>query len=190
MTNTRRAINFLSRKKITLKISRWIMELRTWRLRLRGVRIGLDCEIEPTLEVRGHGFITLGDSVRIRRGVVLQAGPITIGDHVDLNPYVVIFGKVTIGTYSMIAPHVMLAGGDHQFEDRTRPMRNQGDTCLGIVIEDDVWIGANAVVVDGVRIGKGAVVGGGAVVTKNVQPYAIVGGNPAKLIKYRPGGAE
>ena len=190
MTIIRQLLRLLSHKGITLKISRWIMEFRAWWLRLRGMRIGHGCEIDPTLEVRGHEFIILDNSVRIRKGVVLQAGPISIGDHVDLNPYVVIFGNVSIGSYSMIAPHVMLAGGNHRFTDRIRPMRHQGDTCLGIVIENDVWIGANAVVVDGVHIGKGAIIGAGAIVTNDVPSYAIVAGNPAKLIKYRPEGDE
>jgi galactoside O-acetyltransferase len=159
---------------------------RVARLRWRGVSVGKETEIYPGLRTRG-GKITIGDGVRTREGVILQAGDaIVIGDHTDLNPYTTIYGNVSIGRHVMIAPLVMLAGGNHRSDDPTRPMKLQGHTSRGIVIEDDVWIGANAVVVDGVRIGRGAIVAAGAVVTKDVEPYAIVGGNPAKLLKYRP----
>ena len=87
----------------------------------------------------------------------------------------------------MIAPHVMLAGGSHNFSDTNVPMKLQGHKAKGIVLEDDVWIGANSVILDGVRIGKGAIVGAGAVVTKAIEPYAIVGGNPARTIGHRIG---
>lgn len=157
-------------------------------MRLRGVCVGVHCQLSSDLEIRGVSEITIGDYARIRKGVVLQSdGPINIGRHVDLNPYVVIYGGVSIGPYCMLAPHVMLAGGNHKFDDSSIPMKLQGGTMLGIVVEEDVWIGANAVVLDGVRIGKGAIVGAGAVVTKDVPAYAIVGGNPASLIKYRSG---
>lgn len=160
-------------------------------LRARGCQVGRRVQVSWGVTVRGPGTISIGDAVRIREGVILQAGSeISIGDQTDINPFTTIYGQVHIGNYVMIAAHVMLAGGNHRFDDRTRPMMHQGHTCLGIVIEDDVWIGANVVVVDGVRIGKGAVVGAGAVVTRDVPSYAIVVGNPAKLIKYRPGEAD
>lgn len=108
------------------------------------------------------------------------------GIYTDINAYVTIYGKVTLGRYNMIGPHVMLAGGSHNFEDTSIPMRFQGGTTKGIILEDDIWIGANVVVLDGVRIGQGAIVGAGAVVTKDVEPYAIVVGNPARFIRFRP----
>lgn len=160
-------------------------------LKARGCQVGRGVQVSWGVTVRGPGLITIGDTVRLREGIILQAGSeISIGNQTDINPFTTIYGQVSIGNYVMIAAHVMLAGGNHQFEDRTRPIKHQGHTTLGIVIEDDVWIGANAVVVDGVRIGKGAIVGAGAVVTRDVPSYAIVGGNPAKLIKYRQGGVE
>ena len=69
------------------------------------------------------------------------------------------------------------------FDDPNRPFIEQGITAEGIIIEDDVWIGASAVITDGVRVGKGAVVAAGAVVTKDVPPHSVVGGVPAKIIK-------
>lgn len=160
---------------------------RVARLRRKGCSVRSPITVDARVEIRGKGRIVIGRNVRIRTGVVLQTpDEIVIGDYTGLNPYVTIYGKVTIGRYVMVAPHVMMAGGDHKFDDPSRPMKLQGHTSRGIVVEDDVWIGANAVVVDGVRIGRGAIVAAGTVVTKDVEPYAIVGGNPARLIKFRP----
>lgn len=104
--------------------------------------------------------------------------------------------KLIIGNYCSIACGVkFLLSGNHQYDIiSTYPyeLLILKDSKAGIaitkgniVIEDDVWIGENAIICSGVKIGQGAIVAAGAVVTKNVEPYAIVGGNPAKLIKYR-----
>jgi acetyltransferase-like isoleucine patch superfamily enzyme len=168
-------------------LSALVNAARVARLRRRGCRIQSPIAVEARVEIRGKGKVVIGKHVRIRTGVVLQTPEeIVIGDHSGLNPYVVIYGNVRLGRYNMVAPHVVLAGGDHRFDDATRPMKVQGHVSRGIKTDDDVWIGANAVVVDGVHIGQGAIVAAGAVVTKDVEPYAIVGGNPAKVIKYRP----
>ena len=102
--------------------------------------------------------------------------------------------KLRIGSYCSIAPNVQfLLGGEHQINSiSTYPFKvyefgysreagSKGD----IVVKDDVWIGTNAIICSGVTIGQGVIVAAGAVVTKDVEPYAIVGGNPAKVIKYR-----
>jgi acetyltransferase-like isoleucine patch superfamily enzyme len=102
--------------------------------------------------------------------------------------------KLLIGNYCSISPGVrFLLGGEHQINSiSTYPFKvvrfgsvyeagSKGD----IVVGDDVWIGTNAIICSGVKIGQGAIVAAGAVVTKDVEPYAIVGGNPAKVIKYR-----
>ena len=80
-----------------------------------------------------------------------------------------------------------MSGLNHNYEDITRPISEQGVVTAPIVIEDEVWIGANVFVAAGVTIGRHSIVGGGSVVTKDVPPYSIVAGNPAKLIKqYNP----
>ena len=102
--------------------------------------------------------------------------------------------KLYIGSYCSIAPNVrFLLGGEHQIKSistypfkvmcfgEAREAGSKGD----IVVKDDVWIGTNAIICSGVTIGQGAIVAAGAVVTKDVEPYAIVGGNPAKFIKWR-----
>jgi len=150
-------------------------------------RLSSTTEIHRSAVIEDPKKVHIGEHVRIREGVIIRSGSgVSIGDHTGLNPYVVISGRVIIGKYNMIAPHAMLAGGNHEFRDRTVPMKLQGGRVKGIILEDDVWVGANSVIVDGVRVGKGAIVAAGSVVTEDVQPYAIVGGNPARVIKHRP----
>lgn len=94
--------------------------------------------------------------------------------------------KIVIGNYVMIAHNVMIIGGNHNISKTDIPMMLQGDGKQGdIIIKDDVWIGAGSIILTGVTIGKGSVVGAGSVVTKSIEPFSIVGGNPAKLIKKR-----
>ncbi len=90
-----------------------------------------------------------------------------------------------IGNYVMIGPYCLFASVHHKFDDYKLPMFFQKPEVRSIIIKDDVWIGAKVTVLGGVTIGRGAVVAAGAVVTKDVEPYSIVGGVPAKLIKYR-----
>lgn len=102
--------------------------------------------------------------------------------------------KLYIGSYCSIAPGVQfLLGGEHQINSiSTYPFKvkvfgyeREAGSKGNIVIKDDVWIGTNAIICSGITIGQGAIVAAGAVVTKDIPPYAIVGGNPAKIIKYR-----
>jgi acetyltransferase-like isoleucine patch superfamily enzyme len=90
-----------------------------------------------------------------------------------------------IGDYVMIGPYCLFASVHHKFDDWKTPMILQKPEIHPIVIESDVWIGAKVTVLGGVTIGRGAIIAAGAVVTKDVEPYSIVGGVPAKLIKYR-----
>lgn len=116
----------------------------------------------------------------------------TMGENCRINENVFIMGA-QIGNNVLIAPNVAIMRGQKNFERTDIPMIDQGGTGHSNVVqknqivkvEDDVWIGRNAIIMDGVTIGKGAIVGAGAVVTKSVPNYAIVGGVPAKLIKYR-----
>ncbi|KAF0803378.1 galactoside O-acetyltransferase [Alcanivorax xiamenensis] len=91
-----------------------------------------------------------------------------------------------IGDDVMFAGDVALVGGDHKFDEVSVPMNAAGrDVMKDIIIEDDVWVGFRAVILHGVHIGKGAVIAAGSIVTKNVDSYSIVAGNPAKHIRYR-----
>jgi len=112
---------------------------------------------------------------------------ISIGDNVYLNKNVSITARdeVTIGNNVLIGPNVVINTGNHTFSDRDIPIVKQGHTSEKIVIGDDVWIAANAIILKGVNIGEGSVVAAGAVVNKDVPPYTVVGGVPAKIIKIR-----
>ena len=92
----------------------------------------------------------------------------------------------SIGNDVMIAPNVSILNRAHEFRSVDISMVDQGvSELLNPIIEDDVWIGRNAIILPGIKIGKGSIIGAGAVVSKNVEQFAIVGGVPAKLIRYR-----
>ena len=122
---------------------------------------------------------TIEDYCVINNGV----GAISIGESSRVGISSVIIGPVQIGTQVILAQNVVMSGLNHSYEDVTMPIRQQAVTTRPIVIEDECWIGANAVITAGVRVGQHSVVAGGSVVTKNVPPYSVVAGNPARVIK-------
>ena len=126
-----------------------------------------------------------GKDVNIERGAVF-AHTVEIGDHSGIGLRASLQGKSIIGSNVMMGPECMIFARNHAFSRTDIPMREQGfEPEKPVVIEDDVWIGARVTILPGVKVGTGAVLGAGAVVTKDVPPYAIVGGNPAKVLKYR-----
>ena len=152
-------------------------------------KISVSSCISFTTKCRNLKNISFGRNTFVNSGVVLWAGidkGIFIDDYSQINPYVTIYGDVIIGKYVMIAPHVMLAGGNHGYSEFDKPMIKQSSTSKGgIIISDDVWIGANSTIVDGVKIGTGAIISAGSVVTKDVADYDIVAGVPAVKINNR-----
>lgn len=122
----------------------------------------------------------------IEPNVYLSNGEhISIGKFCKINEHVFIQGA-HIGNHVLIAPHVAILTKSHMHDSVDTPIVLQGGTePLPPIIEDGVWLGRNVVVMPGVRIGQHAIVGAGAIVTKDVEPYSIVGGIPAKLIKKR-----
>lgn len=110
-------------------------------------------------------------------------GDVFIGDNTLIGLSNVIIGPVSIGNNVILAQHIVLSGLNHEYRDINVPIVNQKVTVAPIVIEDDCWIAANSVITSGVTIGKHSVVAGGSVVTKNVPPYSVVAGNPAKVIR-------
>lgn len=139
-----------------------------------------------------HG-IEIGEDTIIMHGAVLHVynfrglphAGIKIGCNSLVGEYSVIRGQggVEIGDRVYTSPFTQIIAVNHVFDDPSRPFVDQGITAEGIVIEDDVWLGAGAVITDGVRVGQGAVVAAGAVVTRDVPPYTVVGGVPARIIK-------
>lgn len=122
---------------------------------------------------------TIEDFCVINNGV----GDVCIGPSTRVGISSVVIGPVTIGQHVIVAQHVVISGLNHTYEAIDKPIRLQTPTSRCVVIEDECWIGANSVITAGVRIGKHSVVAAGSVVTKDVPPYSIVAGNPARLIK-------
>jgi acetyltransferase-like isoleucine patch superfamily enzyme len=166
----------------------WQDEIQA-RLRVvEAVEIGEGCFIAPEAKIfaEPHRPVRLGDRVTIAAEVFLH-GPITLGHDVSINARVSMDGGragIEVGDGTRIATGVTVFAFDHGI-DRAANIREQPVRSRGIVIGRDVWIGANAGITDGVRIGDHAVVGMGAVVTRDVPEWAIVGGVPAKPIGER-----
>jgi len=137
--------------------------------------------------------ISIGDDTFVMHGAVLHVynfrnlphAFIRIGRESLIGEYNVLRGQggITIGDRVYFGPLVQLLAVNHVFSDPTQPMIAQGITAEGITVEDDVWIGAGAIVTDGVRIGRGAVVAAGSVVTQDVPPHTVVGGVPARVLR-------
>ncbi len=132
------------------------------------VSIGRAVTFYPNVGIRGRGRLTIGDFCGINSGVIF-------GLTCDL----------TLGSHVMVADNVSFRTADHEFSDLAVPMLEQDERAAPIVVGDDVWIGANATILRGVTIGRGAIVGAHALVVKNVRPYEIVGGVPARTIGSR-----
>lgn len=133
------------------------------------------------IAMQGCKNMSLADGVRIGRGCQLYAegGTLDMGEDAALSPGVTVDasgGLIRIGKQVAIGPGTVLRAANHCFDSLEKPIMLQGHLYGEIVIEDDVWIAANCTITPGTRIGHGAVVGAGAVVTRDVEPYAIVGG--------------
>lgn len=142
-------------------------------------------------KVRGflchHIFEYLGKDCNIEQNVFFGGGKgIRVDNFSGIGINARIQGPLTIGKCVMMGPDVLIYTQNHKVADISLPMILQGETePQAVTIEDDVWIGARVIILPGVTIGKGAIIGAGAVVTKDVEPYAIVGGMPAKVIGSR-----
>ena len=136
----------------------------------------------------GNLKILLKNNSIIYNDVLIQgSGKFTLGERSFIGQFSVIGINeiVNIGNDVMIAQNVSIRDTDHAFERTDVPMNKQGITTAPVIIENDVWIGHGAILTKGIRIGTGAIVAGGSVVTKDVPKYTIVGGVPAKILKYR-----
>lgn len=131
-------------------------------------------------------FKKMGKNVNIEHGVFFGSGrEIEIGNNSGIGTNCRIAGPLSIGDDVMIAPNVSIYTRNHETENIYRPMRLQTAPLKKVTIGNDVWIGANAIILPGVSIGNGCIIAAGAVVTKDVPDFAVVGGNPAKIIKTR-----
>jgi acetyltransferase-like isoleucine patch superfamily enzyme len=133
--------------------------------------------------------LDIGPHCRIGPGVRLMTwgGAISIGEHSSVNANSLLYGTggIRIGRYVRIAADTTMVASQHVFSSTQDYIANQGYTSRGIVVDDDVWIGAGVCVLDGVTIGTGSIVGAGAVVTRDVAPFTVVAGVPARVIRTR-----
>lgn len=132
-------------------------------------RLGGFCFIRPGARISYSSGMSVGRNLHLNGGTFIDArGGLTLGDHV------------------LIGPNVSLLTSQHQWADPTLPIVVQGHVMASTRVGDDVWIGANAVILPGVTLASGTVVGAGAVVHEDTEPYSIVGGIPARPIGSRP----
>nr|WP_319502288.1 acyltransferase [uncultured Draconibacterium sp.] len=144
-------------------------KLRVWYLS----KILHICPFDPNTKIENNIYISDGKELKI-------------GNYCRINEDVFLQGSVQIGNFVMIAPNVTIHSSTHNYENTEIPMVKQGlSDNKKVIIEDDVWIGRNVVILPGLRIGQGSIVAANAVVNKNVEPYSVIGGVPAKLIKKR-----
>ncbi|MEZ0216742.1 MAG: acyltransferase [Rariglobus sp.] len=148
--------------------------------------IGEDCYLAPSASISGKS----GAALRMgKNGFVAAHAYITddvrLGDHCTINPFATLRGRITGGDGIRIGAYSCLMGFNHGYADTTKPIWQQPHTSKGIVLGDDIWIGAHVSVLDGVKIGSHTILAAGAIVTKDVPDYAIVGGNPARVIRMR-----
>ncbi len=134
-----------------------------------------------------HLFTKCGKSVNVERCAFFYSGKnITIGDNSGIGINAKIMGTVNIGNDVMMGPDVMIFTWDHESSKTEIPMNLQGlKDEEPVNIGNDVWIGARVIILPGVTIGDGAIIGAGAVIAKDIPSYAIVIGNPARIVKYR-----
>jgi len=138
----------------------------------------------------GEEGITIGNRVIVSRNCVIQGktGPVVIGDDSDIgvNTVLTSVSGIDVGDHVLMAANVYIGGGRYHIEDRHVPILQQGVYSRGpIRIGSGSWIGAGAIVLDGVRIGNGCVIGAGAVVTQDIPDFWIAAGTPAKPFRHR-----
>ena len=136
-----------------------------------------------------QSFVRLGNDVHLARFCTLRGGErgITVHDNVGINKFTYLDGNggLEIGSDTLLSPGVQCLSGNHIFDDPDVPIKYQGTAYGKVTIGEDCWLGTNAILLPGVTIGRGAVIGAGAVVTKDIPDYGIALGVPAKVVGHR-----
>lgn len=156
--------------------------------------IKLKSSVQSRISMKIRCFLTkgfveyCGENVNIEQGAHFNH-ELHIGNNSGIGKNCYISGKIFIGNDVMMGPDCIMYSYSHEHGSINMPMNLQGfENETPVIIGNDVWIGARVIVLPGVHVGNHCILGAGAVVTKNVPDYAIVGGNPAKIIRYRNGG--
>ncbi|WP_304654790.1 acyltransferase [Sporolactobacillus sp. STSJ-5] len=133
--------------------------------------------------------VNIGNGTTISRFSIIQSmqGVINIGSNSQIGDFCNLYGQgnLNIGKDVMIASNVQIVPNQHTYEDISKPIKENPEISKGINIQDDVWIGTNVSILDGVTIGKGSIIGAGSIVNRDVPPYCVYAGVPARLIKKR-----
>lgn len=181
--------------RLILRMDGWAAIERGVRLRFANlIRLGHGVYLDENVYLHAcPNGIEIGAGTLVMHGAVLHVynfrdiphAGIKIGCDSLIGEYSVIRGQggVSLGDRVYTSPFTQIIAVNHVFDDPTRSFVEQGITAQGIVIEDDVWLGASAIITDGVRIGRGAVVAAGAVVTTDVPPHTVVAGVPARPLR-------
>jgi acetyltransferase-like isoleucine patch superfamily enzyme len=161
------------------------------------IKLGKTITIGDNVEINAlsKNGIIMGNNISINRNTIIECTGVirnlgvglVIGNNVGIaqNCFIQVRGEVIIGNNVIFGPGVSIFSENHVFSDVDIPIVDQGEVRKGVVIEDNVWIASGATILDGVRIGRDSVIAAGSVVNKDVLPYVVVGGVPAKIIKYR-----
>lgn len=170
-------------RRFSTKVGRWLANRR------KNVFIHPGCPISPEAKICARqGEIHIGAGSSVAAGACVQ-GSVTIGENASVQMYTVLCGypqaPITIGSNVRIAAHCMMVSANHRFDDPNTPIRKQDMNYAPIVIEDDVWVASRVNIIAGVTIGRGSVLAAGAVVTRDVPPYSIMAGVPARCIGVR-----
>lgn len=163
------------------------------RIRLgAGTRVGRNATLRANTEQ--HPGISVGRNVWIQDSVIVNAnrGQVTIGDRSWLGPFCLVYGNggVSIGANVLVAAHSTINTVSHESARCDIPINDQPVVTDPVIIEDDVWIGLNAVILQGVTIGRGAIIGAGAVVNRSIPAWSIAVGVPARVIGRRAGAPD
>lgn len=170
----------------------WGRNVVVWHPRKMWIGDGVVVDDDCYLDAKGCDpeAFRIGDGALISRGCIISGkdGPLSIGDRVNMGAGCTLYSstQLAIGADTMLAANCYIGGGRYNSRGRIDiPLSHQPLPRRGVVIEEDCWLGAGVVVVDGVRIGKGTVMAAGAVVSNDVAPYSIVAGVPARLVGRR-----
>jgi len=185
-------------KSLGKYIRGWIYKYLTSNYQIKNLRVSNNVDIWGKIELGNNIYIGsgvkiytnnrignnvyLGDNVELRCNGVNE---IKIGKNCTLNRGSIILGNVRIGDNCLIAPLCVVSGSNHNFSNVNSNINKQGISSKGIIIKNNVWLGAQVTILDGVTIGENSIIGAGSVVTKSIPKNSIAVGNPCTVIKSR-----